>query len=257
MYESDWRAADAYTYLDGLGATAFAWEFLRRNSTYRAAYRLIAGSDHPAPETSEQAARQWGLQVMADPDLRADRAHIMWLPHLNPATVVVAPAPDEFTEARSISKLKPAISRRVANGEHWLLDQGGDALPVALIDGADAARPAAIVIPLDDNFSMRMEAARCFGNAMAGTASGRAPDGLTEQQRNRLQLILRSLDGWLARCTYREIAEALFGPSSIPSGREWRTSDLRGRIIRLCNRGVDLMRGEYRDLLRYSRQFRG
>src|SRR5262249_17907213 len=150
-----------------------------------------------APRTSEQIAEQWGLHFMVDPDLRADRAHVVWLPHLNPATVVVAPAPDEFTEARSISDLTPAFLRRVANGEHWVLDQGGDALPVALIDGANASRPAAIVIPLDSSFAMRMEAAHCFHNAMACGTPGRAPDALTAQQRRRLQLILRGLDGWL------------------------------------------------------------
>jgi hypothetical protein len=257
LHESDWHVTATYSYLDNLGSPAFAWEFLRRNSEYQAAYRLSVSNDDAALETSEQVAQKWGLHFMADPDLRADRAHVMWLPHLNPAVVVVAPAPDEFTEARSISELRPAISRRVANGEHWLLDKGGDALPVALFDGGDTARPAAIVIPLDSSFSMRMKAAHCFGNVMAGGAPGRAPDALTARQRRRLQLILRGLDGSLARCSCREIAEVLFGPNSIPTGPGWNSHGLRGRTRRLCKRGLDLMHGEYRDLLRDPRQFRG
>jgi hypothetical protein len=257
LYVSECQAADAYTYLDLLGSTAFAWEFLRRNSAYRAAYRLIASNDDAAAETSEQIAQQWGLHFMADPDRRADRAHVAWLPHLNPATVVVAPAPDEFTEARSISELTPAFSHRIANGEHWFLDQGGDALPVALVDGAHAAGPSAIVIPLDSSFAMRMEAAHCFHNAMECGTPGRAPDALTAHQRSKLKLILCALDGRLARRSCREIAEVLFGPNSIPAGPEWNSHDLRGRTRRLCKRGLDLMQGEYRDLLRYPRQFRG
>jgi hypothetical protein len=255
LYESDWPSADAYTYLDFLGSTAFAWEFLRRNSVYRAAYQLIASNGDAAPEAPEQVAQQWGLHFMADPDLRADRASIVWLPHLNPSTVVVAPAPDEFSEARSISELTPAFSCCIANGEHWLLDQRGDARPVALISGADTARPSAIVIPLDGNFPARIEAARLMWEAMMGHAPDRMPDDLTTQQRSKLKSILRALDGRLARCSYREIAEVLFDPSSVPAGREWKTHNLRNRTRRLCQRGLDLMHGEYRDLLIYPRQF--
>jgi hypothetical protein len=256
LCESNWLNADAYAYLNSLGSSAFAWEFLRRNPGYRAAYESIIGNSGVTPEISERTAQEWGLQFLVAPDLRADRAPLVWLPHLNPVTVVVAPAPDEFAEARSISELTPAFSRRDANSEHWLLDQGGDALPVALIDGADATRPAAIVIPLDSSFSMRMKAAQHFGSVIAGDGPDRAPDTLTAKQRRRLQLILRGLDGWLARRSCREIAEDLFGPNSIPAGPEWNSHELRGRTRRLYKRGLDLMQGEYRDLLRNPHQFR-
>jgi hypothetical protein len=196
-----------------------------------------------------------GCDFAADPNLGADRAAVMWLPHLNPAAVVVAPAPEEFTEARPIGELTPAYSRRTGSGEHWLLDQGADALPVALINGADTAQPAAVVIPLDSSLPMRIEATLLLWRAMTGHARGRAPDTLTAQQRRRLGLILRGLDGRLTGCSYRTIAEVLFGRA--PAGADWRGHDLRGRTIRLCRRGLDLMRGEYLNLLRYPRQFRG
>jgi hypothetical protein len=70
-------------------------------------------------------------------------------------------------------------------------------------------------------------------------------------------LILRALDGEFAGCSYRAIAEVLFGPGSVPAGREWNAHDLRSRTRRLCRRGLDLMHGEYLDLLLYPRQFRG
>jgi hypothetical protein len=197
-----------------------------------------------------------GCDFAADPNLPADRAPVVWLPHLNPTTVFVAPAPDECAEARPISELTPAFSRRTADGEHWLLDQGSDALPVALIDGANTAGPSAVVIPIDSSFNMRIKAALCLVNAMADGTPGRAPETLTAQQRRRLGLILRSLDGWLADCSYREIAEVLFGPNSVPAGRAWSTDGVRGRTIRLCKRGLDLMNGAYLNLLRYPRQFR-
>jgi hypothetical protein len=248
-----WKHADAYNYLDDLGSIAFAWEFLRRNAAYQAACQLIAGNIDAPPEMSEQVAQQWGLQFLADPGLRADRARVIWLPHLNPSTVVVAQAPDEFTEARPI-KLTPDFSCRSADGEHWLIDRGGDPLPVALIDGADASQPAAVVIPLDDSFPTRIEAVRRLFDTMANDFPGRISDSLTAQQRSRLGLILRALDGCLVGCSYREIAEVLFGPNSVPAGRAWTNHDLRSRTIRLCRRGLDLVNGGYLNLLRYPRQ---
>jgi hypothetical protein len=255
LYESNWHVAATYSYLDNLGAMAFAWEYLRRNSAYQDAYKLIASNDDAAPETSEQMAQQWGLHFMADPGLRADLAHIVWLPHLNPATVVVAPAPHEFPDARPI-EMTPAFSHRLANGEHWFLDQGGDALPVALIGGADAVRPAAIMSPPDSNFAMRMEAAYCLHNAMSCGTPGRAPGALTAQQRHRLRLILRALDGKSAKYSEREIAIVLFGPNSVPSGSAWYDCPERGQTRRLCGRGKEPMNGGYHKLLRSPRRFR-
>jgi hypothetical protein len=180
----------------------------------------------------------------------------VWLPHLNPATVIVTPAPDEFTDARPISELTPAFSRRATNSEHWLIDRGGDALPVALIDGADTTRPGAMLIPLDRSVPMRIASAFHFWEAMTGRVSGRTPDGLTAQQRRKLKLILRALDGKFAGFSYRVIAEVLFDPSSVPAGRAWNTHDLRSRTRRLCQRGFDLVHGEYLDLMLYPRHFR-
>jgi hypothetical protein len=179
----------------------------------------------------------------------------VWLPHLNPATATVAPAPAEFTDARSIGELTPAFSHRTTGGENWLLDQRCSALPVALIGGADTARPAAVVIPLDGSLPTRIEAARFLWRAMTVGAPGRVPDSLTAHQRSRLGLILRGLDGWLERCSYRQIAKVLFRPNSIPPGRGWKTHELRGRTIRLCSRGRDLMHGAYLNLLRHPGEF--
>lgn len=256
-YEFNWQAAGTYSYLDDVGSTGFAWEFLRRNSDYQEDYQSIASQGDAAPEMPEPLARRWGLRFAADPDLRADRAHIVWLPHFNPATVVVAPAPDEFTDARSISALTPAFSRHAANGEHWLLDHGSDALPVALMDGVGAARPAAVVIPLDGGFTTRVAAAHQLWDVLTGRTQDRTPNGLTEQQRSRLRSILRALDGLLAGGSYRAIAAVLFGPDAVPAGREWAAHELRGRVRRLCNRGMELMRGEYLSLLRQPREFHG
>jgi hypothetical protein len=69
--QEKWQLADAYSYLDGLGSRGIAWEFMRRNSDYRAAWRsMVAG-------IGASLARRWGCVV--DPDLRADHAPVAWL----------------------------------------------------------------------------------------------------------------------------------------------------------------------------------
>jgi hypothetical protein len=68
----NWRKAAAYTHLDNLGSTAFAWEFLRRNSDYRTAFNSIMCKDDETLIT-----RRWGCA--ADPNLRADYAPIITL----------------------------------------------------------------------------------------------------------------------------------------------------------------------------------
>jgi hypothetical protein len=255
-YGSDWQAADALNYLDFLGATAFAWEFLRREPSYQADYQSMVSVGATASEMSERVAR-WGLDCAVDPNLPADRAPVVWQPEFNPTTVVVAPAPDRFAKARSISELTPAFSCCSANGEQWLLGQGSGALSVKLIDGANTAGPSAVVIPLDSSFNVRLEAALCLGNSMANGTPGRAPETLTVQQRGRLKLILRCLDGRLADCSYREIAKVLFGHDSVPDGDAWNDHPLRNQTRRLCKRGEDLMRGGYLDLLLNPRRFHG
>ena len=60
--EYDWRSADACTYLDDFGATAIAWEFLRRNCEYQQTYRSLAGEAQASPELSEPLAQRWGLR---------------------------------------------------------------------------------------------------------------------------------------------------------------------------------------------------
>ena len=151
-------------------------------------------------------------------------------------------------------QISPAFSRGTTNGSHWLLDEEGNSLPVTLIDGAGSGRMPAVVILLDDLFPTRIEAARFMWHAMTGHPRGRTPDTLTAQQRSKLKLILRGLDGRLADCSYRTIAEVLYDCAF--TGIEWKTHELHGRIRRLCRRGFDLMHGEYRDLLRHPRQLR-
>jgi hypothetical protein len=129
-------------------------------------------------------------------------------------------------------------------------------LPVVLTGGAGATTPAAVTIPLDADFEARADAATKLWRALAGRPRGRPPERLTRQRRDRLRFALRALDGRLAHESYRVIAQGLFGRARIPAGAGWKTHELRDRTIRLVRAGLALMRGGYRDLLRYPRSQR-
>jgi hypothetical protein len=162
-----------------------------------------------------------------------------------------------FGDASNVSRLTPAFQRRVVEGEYWLVNDTDARLAALLANGASADSPAAILIPLDQNFAARAEAAARLWRLAMGRPSRRSPDHPTQHQRRRLVLSLRALDGHLAGETYREIARVLFGVTRIPAGPAWKTHDLRDRTIRLVRTGLDLMQGGYLDLLRHSRRRHG
>jgi hypothetical protein len=126
-------------------------------------------------------------------------------------------------------------------------------MPAVLIGGANAVTPAAVVIPLNEDFAVRADAALRLWRVTTGRPRGRPSDRLTSQRRHRLGLALRALDGRLAGESYRAIAQSLFGRTRIPAGPGWKTHELRDRTIRLARAGLKLMRGGYLALLRHPR----
>jgi hypothetical protein len=163
------------------------------------------------------------------------------------------PAPEAFRNARSVGVVARTFERVANDGSYWLVNDGDDHLSAVLIGGADAATPAAIIIPLDADFAARADAALRLWRVVLGRPHSRPPDRLTRQRRHRLRLTLRALDGRLAGKSYRVIAQGLFGRTRVPAGAGWKTHELRDRTIRLARAGLMLMRGGYLDLLRHPR----
>ena len=194
-----------------------------------------------------------GCDFPFDPDERADRTPPVWLPHLAPAVVLLAPAPEGFREARSIGTLPQIFQRPASDGEYRVVSS--PRTPVVLIGGATAATLVAAVIPLDQNFPARADAALRLWQALAERSVSSA-DSLTPSRRRRLVLVLRALDARLAGEAYRTIAHGLFGARRVPSGASWKTHDLRDRTIRLVRTGLHLMRGGYLGLLTRHRRRR-
>lgn len=162
---------------------------------------------------------------------------------------MIITAPETFADAKPIDAATRVFTRRAADGEYCLIDDGHGRLPAIVIDGADALTPVAVVIPLDVHFAVRADSALRIWRATTGREPRQPRDRITPQRRRRLSLTLRALDGHLAGYSYRIIAQALFGETHIPTGPIWKTHDIRDRTIRLCRRGLELMRGGYLDLL--------
>ena len=191
-----------------------------------------------------------------DPQLRADNTPLVWLPQLDPTTVLIVPATEPFSGSRSLRSLTPIFRRQANDGEHWIITDSQGRFPLLLMGDIDSDTPVASVIPLDANFAARIDASLRLWRLLTGEQYGGPVDPLTRLQRHQLVLALRALDGHLAGATYREIAEVLFGTARVPTGSSWKTHDLRGRTIRLVRMGLKLMRGGYLDLLRSTRRRR-
>lgn len=58
----DWREASAYDYLHDLSPDELAWEWLRRNDSYRAAYRRLKRHHGMTGPEATEFAREWGLR---------------------------------------------------------------------------------------------------------------------------------------------------------------------------------------------------
>jgi hypothetical protein len=189
-----------------------------------------------------------------DPHLHADNVALVWLPQLDPATVLLIPAPTPFSASRSLGSLTPIFRRLASDGEHWVVSDAEGSFPLLLTGGFENDTPVASVSPFDANFAARADPALRLWRLLTGERSVRSADSLTQLQRQQLAFSLRALDAHLAGATYREIAEVLFGEARVPTGSSWKTHDLRGRTIRLVRAGLRLMRGGYLDLLRHTRR---
>ncbi|WP_347341501.1 DUF2285 domain-containing protein [Bradyrhizobium pachyrhizi] len=155
----------------------------------------------------------------------------------------------DFTE------LADSVVRQAADGWHAIVPLGGAKHRLRLNELPRRGSLIGIDLPLDRSFDLRSLAAYRFWLALEQRPVGPPPLAQSIGTRNRHIFALRALDGWLEGNSYRNIAEGLFGKTRIPD-RGWKTHDLRSRTIRLVRMGLHMMRGGYRDLLRYKRKDR-
>lgn len=160
-----------------------------------------------------------------------------------------APASQVAGAPLPLADLPSASIERATDGWHVVLRIQGERHYLWLKQAPQSGAFYSAELPFDADFEIRAYASHRLWRAINGHPPGPPYHQLSPQQRERLTLALRALDGYMDGASYRVIAEVLFGKQRLP-GRGWKTHDLRSRTIRLVQAGRSLVRGGYRALLR-------
>ena len=185
-----------------------------------------------------------------DPDTPASEAKVLWRPEHVPTAVLLATAPDGFKNAKPLNHtlVSGAATRYDGpDGLHLLLP--GDHRLLLLEQNPN--QPMAVVIPLDDDFLLRVAGALRFRRLLTDKDAGPPPRALhlTPRHRKRLIQMLHALDGHLSDATYREIASVIFGPKVVHE-TGWKTLPVRAQTIRLVKDAITMMNRGYLQFLR-------
>ncbi len=231
------RAAGGWRARLRLSVPELAWEFLRRNTDYRAEFARIS-------RRPDLVDPRWGLRFGADPVIAAPEAEVFWRPDAAPGLVVPFEQDAGVASSPQRSWRPSGAGRRADDGLHVRTPEG---LQLQYRGSARPGEPLLVVLTFDQDFGLRVRAVERLNRAVAGLAAPASQ--VTAAQRERLAKSLVALDGDLAGDSYRAIAAAVFGPD--PIERElWRTSSVRAATIRLVQAGRRMMRGGYLKLLR-------
>ena len=223
------------------------------STTQASSSEWILGAISHETALSELSDR-WGCMFIRDPEFcPADANPLLWRPDLAPLAVTLVTTFQGYSEAhrplpRDVDAVRVRLQR--ADGLHLLIeDADGDHR--LWLHGASASDKLAAMVVLDDQFALRIAALIRFQRRLEGRRTGPLPKAwrITPRHLRRLALMLRALDGHLARASYREIADAVFGSEAV-ARYAWKTSSIRGQTIRLVKDAVRTMKGGYRRLLR-------
>jgi hypothetical protein len=171
-----------------------------------------------------------------------------------PTIVPVRPASlvGSHTQIRlDLNELNESQFREGPDGWHAVLYLRGAEHRIWFKEAPIAATAYTVELPLDNDFEFRVDAGRRLWRGLNGRPQGTPLHAISVHRRRRVALALRASDARTDGATYREIAEVILPSHRIPE-RDWRTHEVRDRIIRLVKTGFALVQGGYRALLRPS-----
>ena len=252
--------------MDAYDPSDWAWEFLRRNPDYRAAWRASVPRHSPSLTLKDGTqflrlrrryphAEQFGLFAFADPHQAARAAPVFWLPSATRRIVRARCAPPKSQQGVSPAGLAGFKVDRVAA-------IGTNNIPVVMLKGYGVnvtleihglsvlTNPLDMVFELDGlgDLNNQTECLRLLQRFTQPPAGGSHRALFASDERFRHALI--ALDESMTGKTYRQIAMVIFGEKRVTEEWSGASQFLKDRTRRLVARGRELMSGGYRDLLR-------
>lgn len=239
----DWRDAGAYAQLFKAERSAFAWEWLRRDTEYRRAALRLAKSG---------SAREWHLLRYEDPRRATPLARPIWAA---PAYSLVLRAracagaqPGDMFDLSQMPELATILSS--PGIAHVLLSDGFRSLRL------DIAGQHCVNSPLRLGFDLAglrsLEPALLLLRRFRALAlTGRFSSVLHPpvQRAMRLVLLLRTFDAMEAGASQFEIADELLSKNFYPERWRVHSPSLRSRAQRLVRTARNLGRGAFWQLL--------
>lgn len=186
-----------------------------------------------------------------DPALPSGQALVVWDVAIQPMAVVLGTTPFPSDSSREYADRPAAIlTQSVHEGHHELWSADGEHQQIFIVGRPGDNMPMAAIVPFDAHTAIRLDAVRRLWRRLTGRPDSAASLPITTQQRRRLVLMLRALDGWGERATYRELAANLLNADVRQQSRhDWLTSTVRAQMIRIVRDAIGRMEGGYRDLL--------
>ena len=233
---------DCYAWMLDLSAEGWAWEFLRRNPSYRSHYLACREVDDFA---ASRAAHRWGLLRFANPDEDARSAIVFWNPEKNRSVLPLITA----GEGRNgligvkcrISILEPAWSAQ----RHVLYSCCGRFLQLAITGEGDLNRVRYMMDALPERSGdPKLTALRRLADLTQHKHL--RPELYSRQKRGlRLSHIAEVLDFSANNPAHRSIARAVFGNDR--ADEAW--DNIRDHVRRALAAGRKLTQGGYLELL--------
>ena len=252
-HDADWRDAQAYARLLDADRSIFAWEWLRRNPSYRAVAKaaLSGGAsaccELPRPEL-------WGLHAFEKPELGAPDARPMWTAEIHPLVLsAVAAAPGIVSDALDLGQLGSlaTVLHGATGREHLLCSDGLRTLRLDILAGSAAGGPVQLRY-LISGLASAEKPLLTLRRLMALHKTRRFSLSLhrRETRARRWLLGLRAFDALAAGADQREIAAILL--SRTADEPRWRShaSSVRSQVQRLVRGVRQMASGGFRELLR-------
>lgn len=187
-----------------------------------------------------------GFDFAVDPALNATQAKVFWRPECCSSVVMLDTHPALTSTLVYAPQNWPDLrSRRItSDGDYLILGAGRREHRLWLPGPPVPDASLSALIPVDKSAPTRSAATLRFLRHIDGGSFA----GAAQIHDKRISEMLRALDGHLAKASYRDIAQQLFGHERL-NREPWKTSSIRAMTIRLVKGGLALMRGGYRKLL--------